>query len=243
MFLSELDGFVRCPLDSNLTIMTTQLVRGVNFYLHGKPGLDAIICASGGWQGDPPTPTFEDPSNMLEPEVEEGARLYADTIKTMRRVNLDPLIAAGYIAQHYMATNGLFASIGATAALSPTPGMLGYGLAKSAAHHFVQTMGACTGRSVEPKSVRKAGKRVRQHLEAMDTMTVVGILPTTIDTAANRRANPNDNFDKWTKPFDIAKEIGVWLETPSLRPHSGSLVKVYPKQTDEGRGATFELVR
>ena len=119
--------------------------------------------------------------------------------------------------------------------------MMGYGLAKAASHHFVRTMGACTGKSVDSKSIRKAGKRVRKDLnESMDTMTVVGILPTMMDTAANRRMNPDADFDSWTKPKDIAKEIGAWLETPEMRPHSGSLVKVHNPKSG---GAAFELVR
>jgi dihydropteridine reductase len=120
--------------------------------------------------------------------------------------------------------------------------MLGYGLSKSAAHFFVQTLGAITGKSILTKTKRKESRQLRRHGENLDTMTVVGILPTMIDTLANRSANPKANFDQWTKPKDIAKEIGTWIETPPLRPHSGSLVKVSPK-TDGSRGASFLLVR
>jgi hypothetical protein len=95
---------------------------------------------------------------------------------------------------------------------------------------------------MESKSVKKAGRRVRQHMEALDSLTVVGILPTTIDTQANRRAMPEGNFEQWTKPSDIAKEIKTWVETPALRPHSGALVKVHPK-VDGQAGAIFELAR
>ena len=70
-------------------------------------------------------------------------------------------------------------------------------------------------------------------------MTMVGILPTMIDTPANRKANPQGDFESWTKPSHIAKEIGLWVEKPALRPHSGSLVKVYSKDGV----ATFEMAR
>jgi len=131
----------------------------------------------------------------------------------------------------------------------------GYGLAKAASHHFVRTLGASTGNSLEPKSVRKAGRRVRKRSSTsnIDDATVVGVLPSVIDTAANRKSMPDANFDQWVKPIDIAKEIGRWLDEPSLRPHSGSLVKVYPgKKRDKDKagadgssrgGAVFELVR
>jgi dihydropteridine reductase len=133
----------------------------------------------------------------------------------------------------------LFVVIGATAALSATPGMLGYGLAKAGTHHFIQTMGASTGKSLESKGKRKAGRRVRQCAENLDTMSVIGILPTIIDTPSNRVNNPKADFRLWTKPRDIAAEIGNWAKTPQLRPHSGSLVKI----SSTAEGSTFELVR
>jgi len=262
---------------STLQDLTLRLVRGTHFFLqkqyeqhHSRGrlnnpedemdeedpafigqgyGLDAIICASGGWKGDP-EPILEDSETDdqdkggifgSERRMEQDATQYVEAIDTMRRMNLDPVLAAGYIAQQYMNPNGLVVVIGATAALSPTPGMLGYGLAKAASHHFVQTLGACTGKSVVSKATRKAGRKVRRHLDALDTMTVVGILPTTIDTSANRKARPKENFDQWTKPYDIASEIGHWMKTPALRPHSGALVKVRPNL--DGPGATFELAR
>lgn len=129
--------------------------------------------------------------------------------------------------------------IGATAALTTTPGMMGYGLAKTAAHHLVQTMGATTGKALDTKAKRKAGRRVRQFAENLDTLSVIGILPTTIDTPSNRQFNPGADASSWTKPRDIAMEIGKWVETPPLRPHSGALVKV----TSQAQGSVFEIVR
>ena len=134
---------------------------------------------------------------------------------------------------------GLFVVIGATAALSSTPGMLGYGLSKVGAHHFVHTLGDTTGKSTASLSTRKRTKAMRQEAEYLDTLSVVGILPTTIDTPANRDAMPDADFDKWTKPVHIAKEIGTWITTPSLRPHSGSLIKVVGGES----GAVFQLAR
>jgi len=130
--------------------------------------------------------------------------------------------------------------IGATAALDSTPGMMGYGIAKSASHHIVTTIGATTGNAMgDTKNKRKIGRRFRQHAENLDTLSVVGILPTTIDTPSNRKFNPNVDYSTWTKPRDIAEEIGRWIEVPPLRPHSGALVKV----TSEESGSTFEIVR
>lgn len=121
---------------------------------------------------------------------------------------------------------GLFCIIGASAALSPTPGMVGYGAAKSAAHHYLQTWGP----------------------SAMDQNDVhaVGILPLMIDTPTNRdmigNVGEDERYSKMVKPMHIAREIGEWLRLPSLMPHPGSLVKVIAKG-GKGGGAAFHLVR
>ena len=108
-----------------------------------------------------------------------------------------------------------------------------------ATHHVVQTMGATTGKSLETRVKRREGRRFRQFAAELDTMSVVGILPTTINTPSNRSANPKADTSDWTKPLDIALEIGRWVKTPQLRPHSGALVKV----TSSGEGSTFDIVR
>jgi dihydropteridine reductase len=236
----ELDGFISLPEKADLSDLMARLVRGVDFSLQGEAGLDAIVCASGGFETDPVL-SVESNEGPTDTEMEAGAMQYAESLQRMMRMNLDPVVAAGYVAQHYMAPEGLMVVIGATAALGPTPGMMGYGLSKTAAHQLVQTMGSTTGKSIGTKSERKAGRRVRRHVEALDSMTVLSILPTTIDTPSNRKAMPEGDFEKWTKPFDIAKEIGVWIEKPPLRGHSGSLIKVFPQR--DGPGAAFELVR
>jgi dihydropteridine reductase len=117
--------------------------------------------------------------------------------------------------------------------------MIGYGVSKAAAHHYVQTLGATTGLSVTTKSQRREGKKVRRHAPYLDSLTVVGVLPTMLDTPSNRATNPDIDFDACTKPLDIAKEIGTWVESPPLRPHSGSLVKVFTGP----EGTQFHLVR
>jgi dihydropteridine reductase len=170
----------------------------------------------------------------------------------MTSKNLYPLLAAGFASNYFLSDGyndrenddgGLFVAIGATAALGPTPGMLGYGLSKASTHHFIQTVGELTSNSVTTKSRRKLARQIRQDNDgALNTgMTIIGILPTTIDTPMNRQAMPDADFSQWTKSLDIAKQIGTWMEKPVLRPHSGSLIKVFP-QTD-GDGAVFQLAR
>jgi hypothetical protein len=37
---------------------------------------------------------------------------------------------------------------------------------------------------------------------------------------------PKANFDTWVKPNDISTQILLWIRIPTLRPHSGSLLKI-----------------
>ena len=233
--------------------------------------LDAVICVAGAWEGDPaplPPLTLNDNDGADNDEdtsrrmwLAEGANAYAKNIEGMMGKNLYPVLAAGYACQHYMTAGsktaqdefgeftsddndgGLFVAIGATAALGGTPGMMGYGLSKVATHHFLQTLGETSGKAMTHKSKRKAARsfRLEHPSKYLNRLSVVGILPTTIDTPANRQAMPDANFDEWTKCYDIATEIGLWLRKPALRPHSGSLVKVHPKKI--GSGAEFRVVR
>ena len=118
--------------------------------------------------------------------------------------------------------------------------MLGYGLAKVGVHHYVSTLGDSTGLSVTTKSKRQQSKALRRSNHSLDTLSVIGVLPTTIDTPANRKNMPGVDMSQWTPPNEIAKQVSSWVEEPLLRPHSGSLVKAV---TLPGKGTSFQLVR
>jgi len=201
-------------------------------------GFDAIICASGGWEGDV---DFDDMVEDLEEKEalgeggvhwdvdEEYVKRSAKVVDRMMKMNFCPVVAASLIGEQFLSPGGLFVIIGASAALSPTPGMIGYGSAKTAAHHYLQTY------AHTPSSIRN------------DT-TAVGILPLMLDTPSNRAMIGEDEGDErygtMVKPESIAKEIGEWIRHGHLRPHSGSLVKVIAKNRVEGAGgASFHLVR
>jgi len=263
----QLDAF--CPIAKNnegVEELTVALTEAVYDFCHNNDNdisksnnnyLNAIIVASGGFALDPATPAPVAPGAPLtQAQYLAGAARYGRTLEKMRRQNLDPVLAASYVAQHFMnphhsndnnnnnaAAGSLMVVIGATAALNPTPGMLGYGVSKAAAHHVVQTLGATTGQSQESRSVQKQGQRVRQHLGGLDNLTCVGILPTTLDTPANRQAMPEAvDTHKWTSIPALTAEISNFLTVPQLRPHSGSLVKIFNNK--DGSGSAFlELVR
>ena len=188
--------------------------------------LDAIIVASGGFAMD------ED--NNTTANANENNSI-GSVYETMLQMNFYPVIAAGEIAKQYMTQNndGLFVIIGALSALSPAPGMIAYSSSKAAAQYYIQTMGAMTGRALhrEHKISRTSdmGHELRRKHACLDSMTALGLLPVMLDTKSNRDALPRDDFSQWTKPIDIAKEVGVWMDTPAMRPHSGSLMKVLTK--------------
>ncbi|HWP92763.1 MAG TPA: SDR family NAD(P)-dependent oxidoreductase [Thermodesulfobacteriota bacterium] len=59
-------------------------------------------------------------------------------------------------------------------------------------------------------------------------INVNAILPSTIDTPANRRDMPEADFSKWVKPEEIAR-VMVFLASDDSRPVSGAGIPVYGK--------------
>lgn len=242
-----LRDYIQLPKEGSIGDLTGELYRGVSHLLNPTEGspqkksneekLDAIVCASGGWAGDVDFADMMEshlaetavPSELEDLDVEEKyARESAEVCERMMRVNYFPIVAGSQVGRRFMRKGGLFCTIGASAALSPTPGMVGYGSAKSAAHHYLQSWG--------PKLMEE------------NDINSVAILPLMIDTPMNRDMLGDDGEDerysKMVKPIQIANEIGEWLKQPELMPHAGSLVKVIAKNRRDGTGgAAFHLVR
>lgn len=59
-----------------------------------------------------------------------------------------------------------------------------------------------------------------------DGILINAVLPSTIDTPANRAAMPKADHDKWPKPAELARTI-LWLASPENTITSGALVPVY----------------
>ena len=269
----QLDAFCALSKDASLEEMTVQLTESVYDFLQGNnddddggfnrnnpkpnfPGLDCLIVAAGGFQMDPAAlkPVAPGVSLSREQYLQQASE-QATNAQLMLRQNTYPVLAASSIARHFMNPKGsLMVVIGAAAALGPTPGMLHYGASKAAAHHIAQTLGSCTGNNfTETNSIQKQAKRVRQHLPGLDHLSVVSFLPSALDTPANREVTTEaTDRVKWTSIPTLAHEIGKILTTPLLRPHSGSLVKIYNRKhdaadkvsTNESGGEAFlELVQ
>ena len=100
---------------------------------------------------------------------------------------------------------GRIVNVAARIVEAPGPGMVAYTIAKSGVAALTRALA---------EEVRGEGIQVN------------AILPSIIDTPANRRAMPGAAFDRWPTPADVAAAI-LWLASPANRLTSGALVPVY----------------
>jgi NAD(P)-dependent dehydrogenase (short-subunit alcohol dehydrogenase family) len=103
------------------------------------------------------------------------------------------------------AGSGSIVCVGTRAALQPFKGAAGYIASKAAVIAFSNAV------AVEYKD---------------DNVRCNTILPSVIDTPANRAAMPKSDFDRWVKPAEIAGVIAFLLGADSS-PTSGAAVPVY----------------
>jgi len=98
---------------------------------------------------------------------------------------------------------GRIVNIGAMGALSAAAGMGPYAASKSGVHRLTEALAA----------------------ELKGKITVNAVLPSTIDTPANRRDMPNADFSKWATPQEIAAVI-LFLASDEASGITGALVPV-----------------
>jgi NAD(P)-dependent dehydrogenase (short-subunit alcohol dehydrogenase family) len=125
----------------------------------------------------------------------------------MLRLNLRPgfLLARAAMPRLVERGGGAYVGVSARPALRPFPGAAGYITAKAGVLAFVQALDA---------EYRQAGVRSN------------AILPSVIDTPANRAAMPDSDFAKWVSPEAIAKVVRFLVSEDSA-PTSGAAVPVY----------------
>jgi NAD(P)-dependent dehydrogenase (short-subunit alcohol dehydrogenase family) len=123
------------------------------------------------------------------------------------RLNLRPgfLLARAAIPRIVSAGGGVFVGVSARPALKPFPGAAGYITAKAGVLAFIKAL------DVE---YRHDGVRCN------------AVLPSVIDTPANRRAQPDAEFSKWVPPQQIAKVVRFLVSDESA-PISGAGIPVY----------------
>jgi NAD(P)-dependent dehydrogenase (short-subunit alcohol dehydrogenase family) len=123
------------------------------------------------------------------------------------RLNLRPTYLMTQAALPHMLDHGggSIVCVGTRAALQPFSGAAGYISSKAAVIAFAHAV------AVEYKH---------------DGVRCNAILPSVIDTGANREAMPNADHDRWVKPREIAGVIAHLLSEDSA-PTSGAAIPVY----------------
>src|ERR1700722_8995453 len=130
-----------------------------------------------------------------------------DVFEEQFRVNLRPtyLVTQAAIPHMMQAGGGSIVCVGTRAALEPFSGAAGYASSKAAVLAFARSV------AVEYRD---------------DGIRCNAILPSVIDTPANRRSMPNADQDRWVKPAEIAGVIAYRL-SDAASPTSAALVPVY----------------
>jgi NAD(P)-dependent dehydrogenase (short-subunit alcohol dehydrogenase family) len=139
-----------------------------------------------------------------------GGRVHETPVEEFERqfrLNLRATyLAVSTALPHLLAAGGgSIVCVGTRAAVQPFSGAAGYIASKAAVIAFAQAV------AVEYKH---------------DRVRCNAILPSVIDTPANRASMPDADFDRWVKPTEIAGVIAHLLSSDSS-PTSGAAIPVY----------------
>jgi NAD(P)-dependent dehydrogenase (short-subunit alcohol dehydrogenase family) len=139
-----------------------------------------------------------------------GERLGEDdpgTLERMLALNLSTALGASRAALPALveAGGGAIVCVGARAALQPFSGGAAYAISKAAVLELVRVL------DVEYRD---------------DGVRANAVVPSVIDTPANREASPDAEYDRWVKPEQIARVIR-FLCSPDSAPISGAEIPVY----------------
>lgn len=131
----------------------------------------------------------------------------AEDFDRMMRLNLTPAFNLAHAAMPRLVERGggAFVAVSARPALRPFAGASSYVTAKAAVLAFVQALDA---------DYRSQGLRAN------------AILPSVIDTPANRAAEPEADHSKWVQPAEIAKVVR-FLVSDDARVVTGGAIPVY----------------
>lgn len=138
--------------------------------------------------------------------VEETA---AEVWQNMLDVNLNAAFHLAHAVLPHLQRSGAgrMVFIGSRAGLEPSPRYSAYSVSKAGLIALAKTIAA-------------------ENRETGVTANVV--LPSTIDTAANRAAMPTADFSRWVSPAAIARLL-LWLASPGAGDVSGAVIPIYGK--------------
>ncbi len=100
---------------------------------------------------------------------------------------------------------GRIVAVGSRSGVEPSPNFAAYGVSKAGLVYLIRTL-----------ALELKGSGVTANV----------VLPSVIDTAANRAAMPNADFSKWVSPASIATVVS-WLASDASQDVSGAIVPVY----------------
>jgi NAD(P)-dependent dehydrogenase (short-subunit alcohol dehydrogenase family) len=103
------------------------------------------------------------------------------------------------------ARSGSIVAIGSRAAVDPSPNLAAYAISKAALVALIKNVAA---------EVKDSG------------ITANIVLPSTIDTPANRIAMPHSDFSKWVTPESIARLL-LWLVSDAASDVNGAVIPIY----------------
>jgi NAD(P)-dependent dehydrogenase (short-subunit alcohol dehydrogenase family) len=140
----------------------------------------------------------------------EGPRVHEtdpEEFDRVMRLNVKPcfLLARAAMPRLMERGSGAFVGVSARPALRPFPGAAAYISSKAAVLALIKALDA------EYKN---------------DGIRCNAILPSVIDTPANREGQPNADYSRWVKPEEIAKVVRFLVSDDSA-PLSGAAVPVY----------------
>lgn len=210
---SDVDIFI--PLQGgDAQSISEDLIDGFQRTFTSNPMFDVMICANGGFAMD----SDEKADRMDSMNFEPVAAVVCDAL--LKQISRDDALLVA------------FGSTAALADIDENSPMKKYLRSKKDVHEIIQRIGSSTLKAVK-KSKRRDDIELRKRYECLAKLSAVAILPTTLDTAANRQAmNPSEEeLEKWTKLEDVADEICKWVKIKELRPSSGSLISC---RTEDG---------
>jgi NAD(P)-dependent dehydrogenase (short-subunit alcohol dehydrogenase family) len=129
----------------------------------------------------------------------------AQTWQRMFALNVMTARNASHAALPHLSASGAgrIVNVGAMGALQAGSGMGPYAASKAAVHRLTEALAAeCKGK-----------------------VTVNAVLPSTIDTAANRASMPKADFSKWVTPQELT-EVILFLTSDAASAVTGALIPV-----------------
>lgn len=176
--------------DESFVEQEASLILAVGEALKGEK-LDGIFCVAGGWIGG------------------SAKKDLAKNSEQMWKQSVCSSLLTASIASQYLKEGAVLQLTGAKAALDPTPGMIGYGVAKAAVHHLTKSL-----------ADKNSGLPANS--------TVVAILPVTLDTPMNRKWMPDADHSSWT-PLEFVAECFLKWTKGEEKPSSGNLLQLVTK--------------